>query len=67
MAPGLRIKSSESRLWIQWLSKSAILCICRQNNRDAHGRPQGGETGICLPLEIGTQKQKLIDNVKSAV
>jgi len=30
-----------------------------------HGRPQGGKTGICLPLEIRTKKQKFLGNVKS--
>jgi len=30
-----------------------------------HGRPQGGKTGICAPLEIGTKK-KNSENMKSA-
>jgi len=34
-----------------------------------HGRPQGGgKTGIYgPPLEIGTKKEKFLENVKSAV
>jgi len=30
-----------------------------------HGRPQGGETGICPPLEIGP-RNNFLENVKSA-
>jgi len=32
-----------------------------------HGRPQGGKNGHLPPLEIGTKKQKFLENVKSAV
>jgi len=32
----------------------------------SHGRPQGGETGICRPLEIRTKSQKFLENLKSA-
>ena len=32
----------------------------------SHGRPQGVKTGVCPPLEIGTKKQKFLENVKSA-
>ena len=33
-----------------------------------HERPQGGgNTGICPPLEIGTKKQKFLNNLKSVL
>jgi len=31
---------------------------------DDHGRPQGGQNGHSPPLEIGTKKQKFLENVK---
>jgi len=35
--------------------------------RWVHGRPRGGGTGICPLLEIGTKKQKFLENVKSGI
>jgi len=32
-----------------------------------HGRPQGGQNEDLPALEIGTKKQKFLENVKSAV
>jgi len=33
----------------------------------AHGRPHRGQNGHLPPLEIGTKKQKFLENVKSTV
>jgi len=32
-----------------------------------HGLRRGGKTAICPPLEIGTKKQKFLENVKTGV
>ena len=37
------------------------------NSTHMHGRLKGGENGQLLPVEIGTKKQKFLENVKSAV
>jgi len=53
------------RLWLN--------CTCSKLRDESvlykhyyHGRPQGGGEGQMPPLEIGTKKQKFLENVKSA-
>jgi len=31
-----------------------------------HGRPEGGNTGICPPLEIESKNQHFLENLKPA-
>jgi len=39
----------------------------RSGSPDHHGRPQGGGNGHLPRLEIGTKKQKFLENVKSGL
>jgi len=55
------------------LSFTLLLFVSFQEKKDFptyrwdHGRPQGGKTGTCPFLEIGTKKQKFLENVKSGI
>jgi len=59
---------SELDCKLQKLSEGSVLKSKTILNTPFHERPQGwGKTGICSPQEIGTKKQKFVENVKSAV